>query len=102
MATGKVDLTLLKKLIGELENHLNTAGGIQDSEGDIQEYIVEMSRAAGLAAGVMSEASLVIGDIHGAVRALSAPAPKNTDFLEKILGGLTGGGLKGPGGSSNN
>lgn len=101
MASGKVDLTLLKKLIGELENHLNTAGGIQDAEGDIQEYIVEMSRAAGLAAGVMSEAGLVIGDIQQAIRVLSTP-PKNTDFLEKILGGLTGGGLKGPGGSSNN
>jgi hypothetical protein len=93
---NKVDLTLLKKLVGELESHLNTAGGIQEAEGDIHEYIIEMSRAAGVAAGVMAEAGLVIGDIHHSVRALSVtPGKSDKDFLEKLLGGLTG--LKGPG-----
>jgi len=96
--SNKIDLTLLKKLLGELENHLNTAGGIQDAEGDIHEYIIEMSRAAGLAAGVMSEAGMIIGDIHHSVKALSVGSPSKTDFLEKLLGGLSG--LKG-GGSTN-
>jgi hypothetical protein len=92
MSKPKVDLTLLKKLVGELETHLQTAGGIQDSGGDIHEYIVEMSRAAGLAAGVMSEAGMLIGDIHSMIKALSSPQPKNLDFLEKILGGIKGSG----------
>lgn len=91
---NRVDLELLKKLVGELESHLNTAGGIQDAEGDIHEYVIEMSRAAGMAAGVMSEAAMIISDCHQMVKALQTPSPKS-DLIEKLLGSL--GGLKGPG-----
>jgi len=90
----KIDISLLKKLVGELENHLNVAEGIRKDEADIQEYIVEMSRAAGLAAGVMSEAALLIGDIHAGVKSVQQVSAKN-DFLDKLLGGL-----KGPGTSN--
>lgn len=95
---AKVDLTLLKRLVGELESTLATAEGIKadtDSKDSETEYVVEMQKAAGLAAGVMTEATLLVGDIAVAVRSQSATAEK--DPLAKILGAIkgNGGGLPG-------
>jgi hypothetical protein len=98
--TNKVDLTLLKKLVGELESSLTTADGIKTAEGDVTEYIVELSKAAGLTAGVMQEAGMLIGDIQSQVMQVQSPGPAKSDFLEKLLGGIKGGGLTG-GGNTN-
>ena len=92
--TKGVDLKLLKKLVGELEASLQVAESIKTSvDVDTAEYIVEMSKAAGLCAGVMSEAGMLIGDLQQATIAVQngGAAPK-TDFLNKILGPLKGGG----------
>jgi hypothetical protein len=97
---NKVDLTLLKKLVGELEASLTTADGIKTAEGDITEYIVELSKAAGLTAGVMQEAGMLIGDIQNQVMQVQNPTPSKSDFLEKLLGGIKGGGPLG-GGNTN-
>ncbi len=86
----KVDLTLLKRLVGELESTLATAEGIKNDAGDVNEYVVEMQKGAGLAAGIMTEATLLIGDIAVAVRSGSASSDK--DPLATILGALKGGG----------
>ena len=85
----KIDLTLLKKLVGELESTLATAEGIKNDAGDVNEYVVEMQKGAGLAAGVMTEATLLIGDIAVAVRSGTSP---DKDPLATILGALKGGG----------
>jgi hypothetical protein len=90
MAKNKVDLTTLKRLVAELEATLNTAEGIQtDVSGDKVEYIVEMNKATGLAAGAMMEAGLLMGDIQHLIQGAGTPATKS-DFLEKLLGSLKG------------
>jgi hypothetical protein len=90
MAIGKVDLKLLKKLVGELESSLATADGLKDGS-DASEYVVEMSKCAGLASGVMSESVALIGDIQVLIQKASGLSPKE-DPLSKILGIVKGGG----------
>jgi hypothetical protein len=90
MAKNKVDLTTLKRLVAELEATLNTAEDIQTSvSADKVEFVVEMNKATGLAAGIMMESGLLMGDIQYLIGGAGAPAAKS-DFLEKILGGLKG------------
>lgn len=92
----KVDLSLLKQLVGELESFLATADGIKsDTETSNNEYVVEMFKAAGLAAGIMQESSMLVMDIQMAVRSSQGPASKGGDPLDKILGVLKGGGFGG-------
>jgi hypothetical protein len=49
-----------------------------------------MSKAAGLAAGIMTEATMLIGDIGGMVRQSQGSTEK--DPLSKIMSALKGGG----------
>lgn len=82
----KVDLTLLKKLVGELETSLATVDSINtDTNPDVNELTVEASKAAGLAAGVMRESSSLILDIDDLVRGSQSPKPKS-DLLDKLQG----------------
>lgn len=91
--TKSIDLTLLKRLVGELETSLQVAEGIKTSvDVDVAEYIVEMSKAAGLCAGVMSEAGMLIGDLQQATLSVQSPSADKTALLDKILGPLKGGG----------
>jgi hypothetical protein len=88
MKPGKVDLDLLKRLVAELEISLNTAYGIKtDLKSEKEEYVIEMSKATGLASGVMTEAALIVGDIQ---HLLTQPGSKSMDLLDKIMGGLKG------------
>lgn len=90
MAKMKVDLTLLKRMMAELEASLNTAESINtDVKADKIEWIVEMNKATGLAAGVMTEAGLLMGDIQIQIQD-SPPGVSKQDFLDKIMGGLKG------------
>jgi hypothetical protein len=92
----KVDLTLLKRLVAELESAVNTAESIKTdvntTDKDV-ELVVEASKAAGLAAGVMQEAGLLIMDIHALMD--GGPPLKKNDLIDKLLGSL-----KGPGSSN--
>lgn len=85
-----VDLSLVKKLLEELEATLITANNIRDDKGDIQQYIVETAKATGLAMGLMREASMLVGDITMMVSTdtnpVEASSKKNT--LEDLLGVL--------------
>jgi hypothetical protein len=90
----KIDLDILKRLVGELESTLATAEGIKADKADVKDYIVEMSKAAGLAAGIMAEAGALVGDMQHAVWHSTAPKGKD-DALSKLLAGLKGGGLPG-------
>lgn len=89
MAKGKIDLATIKRLLAELESTIATAEGINtDVNADKIEYVVEMNKATGLAAGVMTEAAIVMGDLQDLIR--GAGAPSKADFLEKLLGTLKG------------
>lgn len=91
MSKQKVDLTVLKRLVAELESILSAAEGIKtDVNGDKVEYVVEMNKATGICAGILTESGLLMGDIQQMIAGLSAPSMSKADFLEKILGGLKG------------
>lgn len=80
-----VDLTLIKRLVSELEQTL-TDGYKLNTETTKNEYIVEMSKALGLTTGIVSEATMLMGDIGGIMRFSSSPASLDGS-LAKVLGG---------------
>jgi hypothetical protein len=87
----KVDLAIIKRLLAELESSLATAEAITtDVNADKIEYIVEMNKATGLAAGLMTEAGLLMGDLQHLIQGVSTPGASKSDFLDKLLGGLKG------------
>ncbi len=88
----KVDLTLLKRLVTELDAALEGAEQIAANKSDenVQDYIVEMSKATGIAAGVLQEATMLIGDINQMVRINTMSAGKE-DPLGSLLSVLKGG-----------
>ena len=90
MSTKKIDLTLLKRLVSELDSALNTAEGIKtDVQANKIEWVIELNKATGLAAGIMTEAGMLAGDIQYLTQGNPATASKQ-DLFEKILGGLKG------------
>jgi hypothetical protein len=97
MGKMKVDLTLLKRLVSELETSVSTMDTLGDktfSKENGVELAVEASKAAGVAAGVMQEAGMLILDIQNLVQG-SQMSKSKSDLMEKIMGTL-----KGPGTSN--
>lgn len=97
--THKVNLTLLKDLVKELEAALDTAEKVTGEEvADYNRYVIEMSKAQGIAAGVFKESSLLITDIQQVITYNAAPSTASVssagDFLDKLLKPLKGEGNK--------
>ena len=91
MSKQKVDLTLLKRLVSELDAMLATADGMStDVKADKNEWILELSKATGVAAGIMSEAALLTGDIQHLMAGTTAAGAPKSDLLEKLMAGLKG------------
>jgi len=87
----QISLSLLKKLVAELESALDLTNSIQESQGDVQQYIVESHKAAGLAAGIMKEGSLLVGDIHMLIKInTEGTGVEKAESIQDILGGLLG------------
>jgi hypothetical protein len=81
-------------LVAELEASLVAVDSVKNAvKADNVEVYVEGSKAAGLAAGIMQESSLLVMDIYTLIGG-SAPKSKN-DFIDKLMGGI-----KGPGGTN--
>jgi hypothetical protein len=95
----KVDLTLLKKFVSELELNLTVADGIQVAKGDVSDYLVEMAKSAGLALSISQEATMLVGDINKQMMKIQNPSAGG-ELLEKLFGGDVppGGPLGGSGG----
>lgn len=91
----QVSLSLLKKLVSELEATLDLTDSIREARGDVQQYIVESHKAAGIAAGIMKEGSMLVADIHMLIRhnTETSSVSEKQDSIQDILGGLLG---KGP------
>lgn len=86
MSKPKVDLTLLKRLMAELESAVSTMESIQtDVNIDHKEFVVEGSKAAGLAAGVMQESAVILAQLHDTMDG-TQNAAGTRDILSKILG----------------
>jgi len=91
LPVGKIDLTVLKRLVSELESELTTAEGIKtDVNADQVEWLITLNKATGLAAGVLTEAGLLMGDIQLLLSGPSAGGASDKDFLNKLLGGFKG------------
>jgi hypothetical protein len=103
---NKINLKLLKQLVSQLESTLDKANKIREDEGDIVEYIVDLSMATGLAAGIMSEAGMLIGDIQSQILSLQSPAAikavaSQSDLFDKLFPNPNKGGNDRGGGSAN-
>lgn len=97
----KVDLNVLKTLIEQLEAGLSKGEEILKTDGhSTSDYVVEMSKTAGLAAGISQEAAMLVADIQALIRINSAPVPE-TSVLEKMFGSPLKG-IKGFGNGNSN
>ena len=86
MSKNKVNLDVLKRLVSELETSLVQAEGIAKTEK--LDYVVELSKASGLAAGILTEAGLLMQDIQYLVTGINGPPSSKQELLDKLLGGL--------------
>lgn len=97
----KVSLVLLKQLVESLETSLNATEAIAEERDParINEYVIEMSKCMGIAAGLVQESTLIVGDIQAATRLNTVPSAKKGDGLSDLLSIL--GGKSGVPGSKN-
>lgn len=89
----KIELTLLKKLVGELEIAINAAQELPvDEKEQVHHFISELSKASGLAAGVAQEATALVKDMYqvSAMSQKPAPAMGGQDFLAELFGDALG------------
>lgn len=84
----KVDLTLLKKLVAELETQVEEANTKKAAGGDNHTYLIDLAKAAGISMSVSTEATALITDM--ARIANQANSPK-VDPLSSLLTALGGG-----------
>lgn len=95
MATAsKIDLSLLKKLVNELDAMIETAYAIPtDNVDKAHEAILELAKASGLAANISQEAALLVKDLYAVVLKVNQSAYTNgsasaEDQLLDLLGSL--------------
>lgn len=85
--TGKIDLTLLKRLVSEVEQGITTAEKLKLLPDGKNDYIVEMSRTTGLLAGIMTEATMLVGDVQTLLSGAPPLDKSSIDALtEKLFG----------------
>jgi len=97
MDKPKVDLTLIKRLVSELEHAVDIAEKLQDAGGNKNDWIIELNKASGLASGIVGEGAALIGDMQVIIQGLpvGAPGKGTADLMSKLMGSF-----KAPGGSN--
>lgn len=80
-----VDLSLLLRLVSELEKIVGNAANIHNSDADSQEYLIEISKAIGLCSSLSQEAILLVGDMAHLFSKKNASANTESNELENIL-----------------
>jgi len=91
----KIELKLLKKLVSELEAAMVAAQERPtEKEEEVHNFITEMSKVSGLAAGVAQEAGALVKDCYQVSRIAQQPATDllGMDSLVDLLGGSGGSG----------
>lgn len=88
---GKPDLSLLKKLLSEFEAQLEVAtkiGSVASSKEEMQNYVIELSKAQGVVSGLVQEACLLVTDVQGMMKIVQQgqPSAKELDSLESLFG----------------
>src|SRR5581483_6775859 len=89
----KINLTLLKKLVSELEATLAVTEEIPtDKDEDAIRFITELSKSSGLAAAVAQEASALVKDMYKvSTMAQQPPMATGEELLSELFGGVSGG-----------
>lgn len=85
---NKVDLKLLRQLVDSLESSLKSSEALLQDKNAMNSFIVELSKAVGLAAGISQEANLLIGDIQSQVMSVQGAGPAPSDFVKSVLSNL--------------
>lgn len=108
MAKNKISLELLHKMTKALEDALVVTENMKANAGkgaNVMDYVLEMSKAAGICLGIAQEATMLAGDVQMMVRNDTTGSPtsgvKSVDDLLTLLGGAgkTGGGNRGSSGN---
>ena len=93
-----IDLTLLKKLLGELETQLSDAEQIPTLTGtDEHNYFAALAKASGLCSGVIQEATGLIADCYRAMQLANGAKASSSEesvmsLVSKALGKSGGSG----------
>jgi len=97
---AKINLSLLKKLVSELEKSVELLEGIPiDKEEGLVNYITEVARASGLAGIVVQEAKMLVKDMYTLIQLASGPTPPSESDVIAELDKMFRGGP--PGGKHN-
>lgn len=88
----KINLTLLKRLVSELEVILLNADNIiTNTIPNSIEWIVEMNKALGLTSGVMQESMMLVGDIQATMQdAAGGLSPHQKDVVNNLFSKMKG------------
>lgn len=82
----KINLDILTKLVDELKVSLETADTLKNNHTD---YVVELSKAMGLCTGIMTESTMLIGDIQQLAIKMPTVA-SSADLITKLISPLKG------------
>jgi hypothetical protein len=70
---SKIDLTLLKKLVSELEAMVATCAALPtDSKENTNDAIIELAKASGIAANISQEAAFLTKDLYAVITSITA------------------------------
>jgi len=86
MSVAKVDLRMLKRFVSELEEALDAAEKTKAEKTDKEKYTIEMCKALGLIMGVVTESTMLIGDLQNVISQAGIGPLNKEDILSKILG----------------
>lgn len=84
MSKPKIDLTLFKNLLSELESSLEKAEEIYEEDGSMTEYIIAMLKSFGICAGLAQEATFITQDINKIVLSLQNLSVKDDSSNETL------------------
>ena len=84
--SAKVDLRMLKRFVSELEAALEAAEKTKAEKTDKEKYTIEMCKALGLVMGVVTEGTMLIGDLQNVISQSGLPPINKEEILAKILG----------------
>ena len=83
MSTRAIDLSLLKRLVLELEKTIDTANQFKNTNPDSHDSNIEFAKALGLASSLSQESMLIVSDLAHMLVQHSPEADPNA--IKKIL-----------------
>jgi hypothetical protein len=87
-----ISTALLERLLDEFKSSIKDVAKMEEDESlERNDYIVALAKLVGLSTGMVTETTLLVGDVQAIVKAASTGvAPK--DYLTQLLNSAIGGG----------